>query len=64
MKKKENPYKECEFCKDLGDCPEPEISEDLLGRPLPPNSCPKSNKVMAQTEKRRRKYERDIIRDA
>ena len=59
MSKNKPLYKECETCKDLSDCPAPDISEDLLGRPLPPDGCPKPNKIMAQTEKRRRKYERD-----
>lgn len=53
-----DPYPECKTCKDLSDCPKPDITDDLMGSPLPPNECPKANKIMAQTEKRRRKYER------
>jgi len=57
--KNETPYWQCEKCKDLSDCPAPDILQDLLGTPLPPDECPKPNKVMAQTEKRR-KYDRGI----
>ena len=62
--KNENPFPECSKCRDLSDCPEPDISQDLLGRPLPPQCCPKPNKIMAQTEKRKKRYDRDTIRNA
>jgi len=58
MSRNENPYPQCKTCRDLSDCPHPEISEDLLGRPLPPDNCPKPNKIMAQTEKKHRRHER------
>ena len=57
--KNEYPYWQCTNCKDLSDCPAPDISQDFLGTPLPPDGCPKPNKVMEQAEKRRKRYDRD-----
>ena len=61
---KENPYWQCDGCKDLSDCPEPDISIDLLGQPLPPDCCPRPIDIMKETEKRRKQYDRDTNRDA
>ena len=56
----EYPYRECKKCKTLTDCEHVDVIDDGLSTPLPPEDCPRFNKVMAQTEKRRRKYARDI----
>jgi hypothetical protein len=53
-KKSSNPYKECELCEDLGDCPYPEIENNMLGTPMCPDVCPKPITVMANTLKRRK----------
>lgn len=63
------PYKECKDCRDLGDCPHPEVTGDLLGSPMPPDVCPKPIEVMVETLKKKNvkhidylniKYDRDI----
>jgi hypothetical protein len=54
MKKEEDPYKECATCKDLSDCPCPEISLDMFGVPLPPDCCPRPIDIMNETEKKRK----------
>ena len=64
MLKNDFPYPECKTCKDLGDCKHVELTDDGFSTPFTPDNCPKSNKIMAETEKRRRKYGRDITRDA
>lgn len=61
MTKNNLPYKECEKCTDLKDCAHPDVADDMLGSPLPPDGCPQKNYVMKQTEKRI-KHERDINR--
>jgi hypothetical protein len=48
---KSNPFPECEKCDDLSCCPEPDISMDGFGSPLPPDCCPKPIKIMASTFK-------------
>ena len=60
MKTDNAPYPECEACKDLGDCKHVDIAQDGMGTILTPDNCPKPNKVMAATEKRRKRYERPI----
>jgi hypothetical protein len=51
---KENPFPECIDCKDLGDCPSPEVAQDLMGSPLPNSACPKPLDIMKATVKKRR----------
>lgn len=41
--KPEYPYRQCLNCESLTDCPEPEISLDGFGSPLPPEDCPKKD---------------------
>jgi hypothetical protein len=53
MRNKE-PYPECKTCKDLGDCKHPEIAEDMLGSPLPPDNCPKPIEIMINTLKKKK----------
>jgi len=60
MNKDEFPYKECSWCKTLTDCKHVELTDDGFSTPLPPENCPRFNKIMAQTEKRRKRYARDI----
>ena len=50
----ENPYPECEKCKELGDCKHVEVAQDLMGSPLPPDSCPRFLDVMKATVKKRK----------
>jgi len=52
--KTSNPYKECDTCKDLGDCPQPEVARDGMGSPLPPDVCPRPIEVMNATLKKRK----------
>jgi len=59
MKSGDFPFKECELCKTLGDCPCPDVAQDLMGSPMPPPNCPKEIEVMKQTYKKRKKYERN-----
>jgi hypothetical protein len=49
-----NPYPECENCKTLGDCPHPDVAQDLLGSPMPPDLCPRPLTIMANTLKKRK----------
>ncbi len=48
------PYPECEDCKDLGDCPHPEVENNLMGTPMTPECCPKPIDVMKATLKRKK----------
>jgi hypothetical protein len=48
------PYPECKKCKDLGDCKHPDISDDMMGNPLPPDNCPCPIFVMKETIKKRK----------
>ena len=62
MKKKENPYKECEFCKTLTDCPHPDVAQDLMSLPMIPDCCPKPIDVMKATLKQN-KVRHNLIRN-
>jgi hypothetical protein len=62
MRKKDNDlFPQCKDCKDLGDCPHPEVEDNELGTPMPPAGCPSPITIMAQTLKNRKlknsKYE-------
>ena len=48
----EPPYKECETCKDLSDCPSPLVLQDGMGSPTTPEDCPQSNEILKNTFKR------------
>ena len=50
--KKDNPFPECERCKDLSDCPCPDTTADITGLALPPYNCPKPIDIMRATNKR------------
>ena len=52
--KTDNPYPECESCKDLGDCPHPDIAQDMMGSPLPPSECLKPMEIMKNSVKKRK----------
>ena len=54
--KPKDPFPECKVCKDLSDCPCPDV-EDLgdCSNPLPPNSCLRPMEVMRETHKKYRK---------
>jgi hypothetical protein len=64
MKKNEEyPYPECKACKDLGDCPHPELNnENLLSEPMIPDICPKPISVMKATLKKH-KITHKLIRE-
>ena len=51
MKTQDFPYEACKTCKTLGDCPCPEVIEDGMGSPLPPESCPRPLEIMRDTTK-------------
>ena len=54
MKKNQDfPFDDCKKCKTLEDCPCPDISDDMMGIPLPPSECLNPIKVMAATLKKR-----------
>ena len=61
--KQEYPYKECETCKTLEDCPHPSVSDDLYGTPIPPPNCPKPKEVMEATKKKRDVFKETIKRN-
>lgn len=52
----EAPYKECESCKTINDCPHPDVAIDGLGTPLPPDCCLKPMDVMRETQKLKKKH--------
>jgi hypothetical protein len=62
MKRSESdyPYSQCEKCKDIGDCPAPDLTMDGMSSPLPPEVCLKPIDVMNATLKKRKKNARDI----
>jgi len=57
MKRSESdyPYKECESCKTIADCPHPDCDNDMLGSPMPPEICLRPIEVMNETLKSRKK---------
>jgi hypothetical protein len=61
MKKHEQipPFPECETCKDLGDCPSPDVAMDGMGTPLPNAGCLKFTDIMRETVKRRKLNKRN-----
>lgn len=61
MKIEAVPYKECEDCRDLGDCRHLEIAEDMMGSPMPPNNCPRPMDILKETYKRK-KHDRPSFR--
>jgi len=56
--KSENPYKECEKCKTIADCPHPDVEDNGLGTPMPPDVCLRPIEVMNETLKMRKKNAR------
>jgi hypothetical protein len=55
MKEDNNPYPECVKCKDLGDCPHPDIEMNCLGTPMCPDCCPRPIDIMKETLKKRKR---------
>ena len=45
MTKKEYPYYECFECTWIGTCPHPEVTQSVLPKPIPPENCPKPEKI-------------------
>ena len=58
----QDPYKECANCKDLGDCPKPDVATDGLGSPLPPDVCPRPMDIMKATNKKHKKKRHGDLR--
>jgi hypothetical protein len=58
---KSYPYPECVNCNVLDDCPHPDISDDMLGTPLPPDSCLKPIEIMKATLKKH-KVNHELLR--
>jgi len=50
--KTEYPFKECEICKVLDDCPCPDVTDDCLSMPMPPDECPKPIETMKRTREK------------
>jgi hypothetical protein len=44
-----DPYRECATCKVLDDCPHPELTDDMMSSPLPPQDCPRPILTMRRT---------------
>jgi hypothetical protein len=44
MLDQENEFEECSYCKYIEECPHPTV--DYIGRPIPPENCPKSDKII------------------
>jgi len=52
----EYPYKQCEVCRTIADCPHPSIADDMMGTPIPPPECPKPMDVIKATANLRKKW--------
>ncbi len=52
--KVDDPYKECAKCKEIGDCPHPDVSDDMMGSPMPPDVCMRPIEIMNSTLKKRK----------
>lgn len=50
----DNLYPECEWCQNLGNCPHPDVAQDMMGTPLCPDNCPKPNQIMKATLKKKK----------
>lgn len=48
------PYPECETCKTLADCPRPDVEDNGMGSPMPPEVCPQPIQVMKATLKNKK----------
>jgi hypothetical protein len=42
----EYPFKECFECGHIINCPHPDVSDEILPRPVPPEVCPKKDKII------------------
>lgn len=56
----DDPYWECEWCKDLGDCPYPEVAQDGMGSPMCPECCPRPIEIMKATLKKKKQLRKQI----
>ena len=54
-------YPQCKECKDLGDCPHPDVAHDGFGSPMPPDGCAQPIFIMKETLKKRKKLRDAII---
>jgi len=54
MKSDDFPYPECSDCDDLSQCKHPDVAQDMLGSPLPPEICPRPLEIMELTLKKRK----------
>jgi hypothetical protein len=52
--KSESPYKECETCKEIADCPHSDVEPNGFSTPMPPECCPKPIEIMNATLKKRK----------
>lgn len=41
----EYPFVECFQCNWIGNCPNPDVSDNVLPHPIPPENCPKRDKI-------------------
>ena len=53
----ENPYYQCDLCQDLSDCPAPDVQQNFLGTPLPPDTCPRPIDIMKATMKKQKRHD-------
>jgi len=52
--KSDYPYKECITCKTIADCPHPDVEDNMMGTPMPPDVCARPIEIMANTERARK----------
>ena len=52
-RKTDYPFEDCKLCSGLECCPEPDVLEDGLGSPVPPDCCPRPIDILKTLKKRR-----------
>jgi len=57
---KSYPFEECKKCQVLDDCPCPDVTDDLLSTPFPPDCCPRPFQIIKATQKKH-KIERNSL---
>jgi hypothetical protein len=55
------PFKECKKCQVLDDCPCPDVTDDLLSTPFPPDCCPRPFEIIKATLKKH-KINHELLR--
>jgi hypothetical protein len=45
------PYMECYECTNIACCPHPDVSNEILPKPITPENCPKKEKIILTQKK-------------